>query len=149
MLSLEKTCRFPGFGLYLQPDDDDEDDDDDQSKTPVSYSCSAHPAAPSLHAALGLSASTGSSSRTSPTKTLVFVDVSLQPIAAPLPLVTTSIILSCPIIGGRRSRVQVRLSVLLAERLGAACGQERICQMRGSFNKSDQSGSESHGDRSV
>lgn len=51
--------------------------------------------------------------------------------------------------GGGRGGVQVRFGVHLAERLGAACGQERFCQMRGSFNKSDQSGSESHGDRSV
>lgn len=69
--------------------------------------------------------------------------------AAALPLETTSIIRRGPMSGAGRGGVQVRLGVHLAERPGAACGQESICQMRGSFNKSDQSGSESHGDRSV
>lgn len=80
---------------------------------------------------------------------VVFAKASRQPIAVALPLETTSIIRRGPMGGAGWGGVQVRLGVHLAERPGAACGQESICQMRGSFNKSDQSGSESHGDRSV
>ena len=120
-----------------------------QSKSAVSYSGTADPGAPSPRAALRLSASTPASARASPTKTPLFAAAPPQPIAAPSPLVTTSITLAGPMGGGGRGRAQVRRRVLLAERLGAACGQERSCQMRASFNTSDQSGSESHGDRSV